>query len=96
MIEPEMAFCDIEQNMDLAEEMIRYLVNYAVENCAEDLELFSRFVDRTLPATLKNIVDEKFERLSYCEAIDILSQSGHSPDLRPHSARTFKLSTKGI
>ncbi len=83
MIEPEMAFCDIEQNMDLAEEMIRYLVNYAVENCAEDLELFSRFVDRTLPATLKNIVDEKFERLSYCEAMNILSQSGHCFEFTP-------------
>lgn len=83
MIEPEMAFCDLEQNMDLAEEMIRYLVNYARENCAEDLELFTKFVDKTLPATLKNIVEERFERLPYCEAINILSQSGHRFEFAP-------------
>lgn len=83
MIEPEMAFCDLEQNMDLAEEMIRYLVNYARENCAEDLALFTKFVDKTLPAALKNIAEERFERLPYCEAINILSQSGHRFEFAP-------------
>ena len=90
MVEPEMAFCDLEQNMDLAEEMIRYLVLYAIENCAEDLELFARFVDKTLPASLKNILDEKFVRLPYCEAVDILSKSGNSFEFAPEKGQDLQ------
>ena len=90
MVEPEMAFCDLEQNMDLAEEMIRYLVLYAIENCAEDLELFARFVDKTLPAALQNIVDEKFVRLPYCEAVDILSKSGNHFEFAPETGQDLQ------
>jgi asparaginyl-tRNA synthetase len=76
MIEPEMAFCDLTGNMDLAEDLIKYLTIYAMEQCAEDLELFSRFVDKTLMSTLENIASSDFVRLPYREALEILHRSG--------------------
>ena len=76
MIEPEMAFADLSDNMDLGEEMIRYLVRFILENCADDVELFARFVDKTLMATLQNVVDNNFMRIPYAEAIRILEKSG--------------------
>jgi asparaginyl-tRNA synthetase len=76
MVEPEMAFCDLEGNMDLGEELIRELTAYAMDECAEDLELFARWVDKTLMATLENIAQSDYIRLPYREAVDILNQSG--------------------
>jgi asparaginyl-tRNA synthetase len=75
MIEPEMAFCDLTGNMDLAEEMVKYLVEYALSHCAEDVELFARFVDKQLRPTLENIGKRAFVRLPYREAIDILAKA---------------------
>jgi asparaginyl-tRNA synthetase len=75
MIEPEMAFCDLTGNMEFGETIIKYLTNYALEHCSDDLELFFRFVDRTLEQTLENIVSSSFERVPYVDAIDILSKS---------------------
>jgi asparaginyl-tRNA synthetase len=72
MIEPEMAFCDLNGNMDLAEEMIKYLVDYAITQCAEDIDLFARFVDKQLRPTLDTILGKDFIRLPYSEAINIL------------------------
>jgi asparaginyl-tRNA synthetase len=76
MIEPEMAFCDLEGNMDLGEDLIKSLVRFVMDHCPDDLELFARFVDKTLMATLENIVSSEFERLPYREAVTILEQSG--------------------
>jgi asparaginyl-tRNA synthetase len=76
MVEPEMAFCDLKGNMDLGEELIRELTAYAMEACTEDLELFARWVDKTLMATLENIAQSDYIRLPYREAVEILSQSG--------------------
>jgi len=76
MVEPEMAFCDLEGNMDLGEALIRELTAYAMDECAEDLELFARWVDKTLMATLENIAQSDYIRLPYREAVDILNQSG--------------------
>jgi asparaginyl-tRNA synthetase len=76
MVEPEMAFCDLAEDMDIAEEFIRYLVNYVIKHCAEDLELFAKFVDKTLMNTLETIGSKKFIRLAYSEAIAILTKSG--------------------
>jgi asparaginyl-tRNA synthetase len=76
MVEPEMAFCDLTGNMDFAEELIKYLTEYVLEHCTEDLELFARFVDKQLMATLENIVSSDFVRLPYREALEILLQSG--------------------
>ena len=83
MIEPELAFADLEDNMDLGEEMIRYLVNFAREECSADLELFCRFVDKSLPATLENIAENEFVRLPYTEAVEILQKSGRNFEFKP-------------
>lgn len=76
MIEPEMAFADLQDDMKLGQEFIQYLVKYTMEECAEDLELFAKFVDKNLMTTLENIVNNDFIRLPYTEAITILEQSG--------------------
>ena len=76
MIEPEMAFCDLTGNMDLAEEMIKYLTAYIMEKCIDDLELFARFVDKGLMSTLENVASSDYTRLSYEEAVEILRKSG--------------------
>lgn len=76
MVEPEMAFCDLTGNMDLAEEMIKYLVAYLMEECLDDLELFAKFVDKGLMSTLGNVASSDYTRLSYEEAVEILSKSG--------------------
>ncbi|MCP4350951.1 MAG: asparagine--tRNA ligase [Desulfobacterales bacterium] len=76
MIEPEMAFCDLKGNMDFAEEMIKYLVNRILNECKDDVELFAKFVDKTLMPTLENIASSEYDRLPYTEAVEILIKSG--------------------
>lgn len=83
MIEPEMAFADINDDMDLAEDMVRYLVKDILENCADDIELFAKFVDPTLKETLQNIVDNGFARITYTEAIEIMQKSGKKFEYTP-------------
>jgi asparaginyl-tRNA synthetase len=91
MIEPEMAFCDLEDNMNLAEEFIKYIIKYAIDNNREDLEfLAQRLVDeeKQLPQDkrsvmglmekLEFVINNNFERLTYTEAIDILRESNHN------------------
>ena len=83
MIEPEMAFADIYDDMDLAEDMVRFCIKHVMENCAEDLELFNKFVDPTLLDTLKNIVENGFARITYTEAIEIMKKSGKQFEYAP-------------
>jgi asparaginyl-tRNA synthetase len=78
MIEPEMAFCDIEGNMDLGEELIKNVTAYVLDNCQEDVELFARFLDKTLLTTLETVVASEFVRIPYREAVEILEKSGMS------------------
>lgn len=80
MIEPEMAFCDLEGNMDLAEEFVKYLVNDALENSEGDIEIFNKFVDKGLLERLKHVIEKPFKRVSYTEAVDILLKSGKKFD----------------
>ena len=75
MIEPEMAFCDLSGNMDLGEELIRYLINHVLRECPEDMALFANFVDKTLMETLNHILSSEFVRLPYAEAVEILKSS---------------------
>ncbi|MBW1988564.1 MAG: asparagine--tRNA ligase [Deltaproteobacteria bacterium] len=75
MVEPEMAFCDLVENMDLAERFVKALVRVAMEANSDDLSLFSRFVDKTLPRTLRTVAEQPFARVSYTEAVDILSSA---------------------
>lgn len=75
MIEPEMAFADLTDNMDLGEDLIRSVTTDVMSHCQEDIELFARFVDKRLMQTLEAITGDPYERLSYVEAVDILSQA---------------------
>ncbi|MFN8240036.1 MAG: asparagine--tRNA ligase [Bacteroidales bacterium] len=76
MIEPEMAFYDLNDNMDLAEDFTKYLINYALENCREDLEFLNNMYDKDLLERLKFVVSNKYVRVTYTEAVDILTSSG--------------------
>jgi len=76
MIEPEMAFCDLEGDMQLGEEFIKAMARYALEHCAEDLALFGKFVDKTLHERLKFVVERPFVRTPYTDAIEVLKGSG--------------------
>ena len=75
MVEPEMAFCDLKGNMDLAEEMIKFLIGFVLKECIDDIELFAKYVDKTLIKTLDNVASSDFERITYTSAIDILNRS---------------------
>ena len=76
MMEPEMAFCDINGNMDNAEEMIKYVISYVMEHCPEEMQFFNNFVDKGLLERLQHIVDSEFVRITYTEAVEILQKSG--------------------
>ena len=76
MIEPEMAFYEIEDNMELAEDFIKYLVRYALENCADDLRFLNDMFDKELISRLEGVVNTNFVRLTYTEGIRILEESG--------------------
>ncbi|HBZ66660.1 MAG TPA: asparagine--tRNA ligase [Bacteroidales bacterium] len=76
MIEPEMAFYDIVDDMDLAEDFLKYLIRFALENCAEDLAFLNEMYDKELIQRLNHVVESSFERLDYTIAIEILKASG--------------------
>ncbi|PKP42839.1 MAG: asparagine--tRNA ligase [Bacteroidetes bacterium HGW-Bacteroidetes-10] len=76
MIEPEMAFYEIKDNMDLAEEFIKYLVKYAIDNCSDDLKFLNDMFDKELLERLQSVVETDFVRLSYTEGVEILMNSG--------------------
>ena len=82
MIEPEMAFCDLEGDMDLAEEFTKYLVDDALNNNEGDLAIFARFVDKGLHQRLKFVSEKPFQRVSYTEAVEILEKSGKKFDYK--------------
>ena len=76
MIEPEMAFYDITDNMDLAEDFLKYLIKYVLENCSDDLEFLNKMVDKALLERLNFVLENSFIRKTYTEAIEILMASG--------------------
>ena len=76
MIEPEMAFYDIKDNMDLAEDFLKYLVRYALDTCKDDLEFLNSMYDKGLIARLQSVVDQPFERLTYTKAVELLETCG--------------------
>src|SRR5437667_2338619 len=76
MIEPEMAFCDLTGNMDLAEEFVKYLIADAKEHCLEEMELFGKFVDKELLARLGFVLERRFQRITYGNAVELLRLSG--------------------
>ncbi len=78
MIEPEIAFADIHDDMDLAEDMMKYIIRYVLEKAPEEMEFFNKFIDKGLKDRLKGIVEADFVRITYTEAIDILEKSGET------------------
>ena len=80
MIEPEMAFYDLTDNMDLAEDFVKYLIRYALENCMEDLAFLNNMIDKNLLERLNFVVNNEFVRLTYTEAMDILTASDRKWD----------------
>ena len=75
MVEPEMAFCDLQGDMDLAEEMLKFLISDCLENCPDDIALFAQFIDKKLMEKLQNVLQHDFARISYSEAISELEKS---------------------
>lgn len=76
MIEPEIAFADLQDNMRLAEDMIKYIINYVLENAPEEMNFFNSLIDKGLIERLNNIVNSEFGRVTYTEAVDLLKKSG--------------------
>lgn len=75
MIEPEVAFAELTDNMQLAEDFVQYLITHLLNHCQDDMELFMKFVDKGLEEKLNNVVNNQFERIQYADAIDILKKS---------------------
>ncbi|MDY6783629.1 MAG: asparagine--tRNA ligase [Cyanobacteriota bacterium] len=75
MIEPEMAFCDLEGDMEWAEAFLKFVFNSVLDTCPDDLEFFNKRIDDTVLATAENIINNQFERISYTEAVEILEKS---------------------
>ena len=82
MIEPEIAFADLEDDMMLAESMLKYVINYVLENAPEEMAFFNNFVDEGLLDRLRNVVENDFARVTYTEAIDILSKHNDKFDYK--------------
>ncbi len=80
MIEPEMAFCDLQGDMEIAEAMVKYIIDYVMETCADELNFLNQFVDKGLIERLKNVSENAFVRLTYTEAIEILKQNADKFD----------------
>lgn len=80
MIEPEIAFADLNDNMQLAEDMVKYIINYVMENAPEEMEFFNKFIDTGLFERLNNVVSSDFGRVTYTEAVDMLIKSGEKFD----------------
>ena len=78
MVEPEVAFCELDGLADLAEDFLKYIFSHVLENCAEDMEFFNRWYNEEAIRTLEGIVRSSFERITYTEAVDMLVQSGEA------------------
>ena len=84
MIEPEMAFYDIEDNMELAEEFVKYCIRYALDTCRDDIEFLAEHYDKDLIPRLENVLAQDFVRLTYTEGVEILEKSGRKFEFPVH------------
>ena len=83
MIEPEMAFCDLEQLMDIEEEMLKFVVKYVMDECPEEMEFFDKFVEKGIKQKLQNVVDSKFTRISHHDVVDLLLKANVKWEFQP-------------
>ena len=93
MIEPEIAFADLDDDMQLAEEMMKYLINYCLEDLPEEMEFFNSFIDNGLLERLNNIVESDFGRLTYTEAVSILEKNNPASSTPSNGVPTCRPST---
>jgi asparaginyl-tRNA synthetase len=82
MIEPEIAFADLSDDMNLAEDMVKYIINYCLENAPEEMEFFNKFIDKGLLERLNNVVSNDFARVTYTEAVEILKKNNDKFDYK--------------
>jgi asparaginyl-tRNA synthetase len=75
MVEPEMAFCALKEDMDLAEAFLKHIFKYVMEACPEDMEFFNQRIDNTVLATAENIINNEFQRITYTEAVKLLEKA---------------------
>ena len=75
MVEPEMAFCDLEGEMDVSEQMLKYVINYVMEHCPDELDMFNKFVDKGLRERLQHVATSDFARVTYTDAVKILTDA---------------------
>jgi asparaginyl-tRNA synthetase len=75
MVEPEMAFCDLEGNVELSVSFLKYIFAHVLRHCEEDMDFFNRFIDSTIIETLESLVEQDFQRVTYTEAMDVLSKA---------------------
>ncbi len=84
MIEPEICFADLSDDMDLAEDMVKYIINYVLENCPEEMEFFNNFIDKGLLEKLNNVVNSDFVRITYTDAIKELEKNNDNFEFKVH------------
>ena len=84
MIEPEMAFCDLQGDMEVAEGLVKYIIDDLFEKAPEELEFFNRFVDKGLIDRLKNVAESEFVRITYTQAVDILEKADKEFEFKPY------------
>jgi asparaginyl-tRNA synthetase len=96
MVEPEVAFCDLDDLAQLAEDFLRYIFAHVLETCPEDMAFFNRFYDKELITTLEDIANSDFERMTYTEAVAAIQASGESFDYPVQWGSTYSPSTSAI
>jgi asparaginyl-tRNA synthetase len=84
MIEPEMAFCDLAGDMELAEDFLKYIIRYVLDHCGQDLEFFNERIDKTVISTLEHVASSAFERITYTEAVRLLEQANKTWEFPVH------------
>ena len=82
MVEPEMAFADLNGYMDTAEDMIKYIIRYVMEQCPQEMDFFNQFVDKGLKERLEHVASSDFGRVSYTEAVELLQQNNDKFDYK--------------
>jgi asparaginyl-tRNA synthetase len=83
MIEPEIAFADLNDDMDLAEAMVKYIFNYVLEQAPEEMEFFNTWIEKSLFSRLKNVIHSDFERITYTKAVELLKKANHKFEFTP-------------
>ena len=96
MVEPEMAFCDLEGDQNLAEEFLKYIFKYVTEHCADDLEFFNKWVDKSVLANADNIINNEFERVTYTKAVELLEKADASLNMPSSGVSIYSRNTNAI